>query len=147
MRSTMVSWHLRGHEGPTLTYGVYWGNDLYHPWDAMIPLTNEIANVLVTTTGIWPRLMTFCQWGNCVDSVVLVYCVRCEHVNSHSLWWWDIGCSCMLLKELVNSLNQTCCVVMLVIVPGMCDRVCVAQQGPRLHCMVTSSPARYHNLT
>ena len=36
---------------------------------------------------------------------------------------------------------------MLVIVPGMCDRVCVTQQVPRLHCMVTISPARYHNLT
>ena len=36
---------------------------------------------------------------------------------------------------------------MLVIVPGMCDRVCVTQKVPRLHCMVISSPARYHNLT
>ena len=54
-------------------------------------------------------------------------------------------CRCIVSKELVNSLDQTCCVVMRVIVPGMCDRVCVMQQV--LHCMVTSSPARYHNLT
>ena len=111
MRSTMVSWHLRGHEGPTLTYGVYWGNDLYHPWDAMIPLTNEIVNVLVTTMGIWLWFMTFRQWGNCFVQVVLVYCVGCEHVNSHSLWWWEIVYRCIVSKELVNSLksNLLCC--------------------------------------
>ena len=35
---------------------------------------------------------------------------------------------------------------MLVIVPGMCDHVCVMQQGPQLHCMATASPGHYHNL-
>ena len=94
-RHTLVSRHLSGLRVLLSLMGWTVVVTTTTHWDAMTPLTNEIAHVLVTTMGIWNRFMTFFQWGKCVDnvalarcvgcehSVVLAYCVECEHVSSH----------------------------------------------------------------